>query len=126
MSVFYLVWRAHSPGILQDSPESKSYGRLAVEWYPHPYEIRETIDPKQYYCIDYRELVPDPVATIGQVYTHFGSVPRPAFLTRLRAAASSNAEFKSAHHSTLEEFGLSREWIQRELGDILQAYQLEA
>lgn len=126
VSVFYPVWRAHSPEILKDSPESKSYGRLAVEWYRHLYEMRTKIAPGQYYCIDYRDLVRDPAGTIGQVYEHFGLEPSAVFQTSLQAAAGTNAEFKSAHHYTLEEFGLSREWIQRELGDVLQAYQLEA
>ncbi len=30
VSVFYPVWRAHSPDIAKDSPVSKSYARLAV------------------------------------------------------------------------------------------------
>ncbi len=32
--------------------------------------------------------------------------------------------FKSAHQYTLEEFGLSKEWIQEELGSLLDHYSL--
>ena len=33
VSVFYPVWRAHSPDIAKDGPVSKAYARLAVKWF---------------------------------------------------------------------------------------------
>src|SRR6185503_1109707 len=56
VSVFWPVWRAHSPELKKDSPVSKSYARLAVKWYEHLFEFRNKVNPDQYYCIDYRDL----------------------------------------------------------------------
>jgi len=47
-----------------------------------------------------------------------------AFRARLRAAADHEQGFQSRHHYTLEEFGLSKEWIQEELGPLLDHYSL--
>ena len=60
VSLFVPVWRAHSPDIAKNGPVAKSYARLAVEWYKHLFEFRRQVDPRQYYCIDYRDLVRNP------------------------------------------------------------------
>ena len=125
MSVFYPVWNAHSPEIAKNSEVSKSYGRLAVEWYKHLYSMRTKIDPARYFCIDYRNLVSNPATTIGNVYAHFGYTMGEAFRLRLEKTSRCNGEFKSEHNYTLDEFGLSKEWIQEELGELMDAYQLE-
>ena len=125
VSVFYPVWHAHSPEIAKDSPESKAYGRLAVEWYKHLYAFREKVEPRRYYCIDYRDLVKDPRQTVERLYAHFGFTIGDAFRARLEAAGRRERGFKSAHEYTLEEFGISRPWIQEQLGPILDAYALE-
>jgi hypothetical protein len=47
-----------------------------------------------------------------------------AFRAKLTAATQRQREFKSKHEYTLEEFGLSRDWIQEELGSVLEHYAL--
>ncbi len=125
VSVFYPVWQAHSPELPKDSPVSKAYARLAVRWYQHLYEFREKVDPRQYYCIDYRDLARDPLATLEKVYAHFGWTMSGTFRAKLKAATQRQGDFKSRHEYTLEEFGLSKEWLQEELGEVLDAYGLE-
>ena len=124
VSVFYPVWRAHSPEIAKDGPVSKSYARLAVKWYQHLFEFRSKVPPSQYYCLDYRNLTQDPKAVVEKLYQHFGWTMSEAFRARLAAASHDEREFQSQHHYTLEEFGLSKEWIQEELGPLLDHYSL--
>jgi hypothetical protein len=125
VSVFYPVWRAHSPEIAKDSDVSRAYGRLAVEWFKHLFAFRNKVDPARYYCIDYRDLARDPQAALERLYAHFGWAPCEAFRRRLAEATQRQREFKSAHHYTLEEFGMTKEWIQKELGELLAFYELE-
>lgn len=124
VSVFYSVWRKHSPNIAKDGPVSKSYARLAVKWYQHLFEFRSKVHPDQYYCLDYRELTQNPGAAVEKLYQHFGWTMSDAYRARLRAAADGEHKFQSQHHYTLEEFGLSRGWIQEELGPLLDHYSL--
>ncbi|MEN8129893.1 MAG: sulfotransferase [Pseudomonadota bacterium] len=124
VSVFYPVWRVHSPDIAKDSPVSRSYARLALRWYQHLFEFGLRMEPGHYYCVDYRDLIRDPREALETLYQHFGWGLSDAFRARLEAATQRQRTFKSAHHYTLEEFGLSKEWIQEELGTLLDHYSL--
>jgi hypothetical protein len=108
----------------KDGPESKAYARLAVRWFQHLFEFRRKVNPRQYYCIDYRDLTRDPRAALEKLYHHFGWTMSDAFRERLVAATQRQREFKSKHEYTLEEFGLSQDWIQEELGGVLEHYAL--
>lgn len=125
VSLFVPVWQAHSPDIARDGPVSKAYAGLAVEWYKHLFRFREKIDPARYHCIDYRDLVRDPRETIEKVHAHFGWPVSEAFRAKLEEATTRQREFKSKHEYTLEEFGLTKAWIQQELGEVLDLYHLE-
>ncbi len=124
VSVFYPVWHAHSPDIAKDGPVSKSYARLAVKWYQHLFEFRSKVNPRQYYCLDYRDLTKNPKAAVEKLYEHFGWTMSDDFCGRLTAAVDRQRGFESKHYYTLEEFGLSKEWIQEELGPLLDHYSL--
>jgi len=125
VSLFVPVWQAHSPEIAKDGPVSKAYAGLAVAWYQHLFAFRKQVPSGQYYCIDYRELVRNPRQTVEALYAHFQWPLSDACRARLEAATVRQKEFKSKHEYTLEEFGLSKEWIQQELGEILDFYRLE-
>ncbi|NJN05403.1 MAG: sulfotransferase [Rhodobacteraceae bacterium] len=125
VSLFVPVWQAHSPEITKDGPVSLAYTKLAIEWYKHLFQFRTTIDPRRYYCIDYRDLVKNPRTAVEGVYRHFGWTPSDAYTVKLDEATRRQGEFKSKHEYTLEEFGMSKQWIQDELGHILDAYGLE-
>jgi len=125
VSLFVPVWQAHSPDIAKDGPVARAYAQLAVEWYKHLFRFREQVDPRRYHCIDYRELVKNPRAVIERAYAHFGWDISESMASRLDGATREQAEFKSKHEYTLDEFGLSKQWIQDELGEVLDAYQLE-
>jgi omega-hydroxy-beta-dihydromenaquinone-9 sulfotransferase len=124
VSVFWPVWQSHSPELKKDGSVSKSYARLAVRWFQHLFEFRRKVDPKQYFCIDYRELTRDPLATLERLYEHFGWTMSPAYREKLARATQRQREFKSKHEYTLEEFGLSKDWIQQELGSVMDFYGL--
>ena len=69
-------------------------------------------------------LTQDPKAAVEKLYQHFEWTMRDAFRARLAAAANGEREFQSQHDYTLEEFALSKEWIQEELGPLLNHYSL--
>jgi len=125
VSLFVPVWQTHSPDITRDGPVAQSYGRLAVEWFKHLHNFRTAVDPKRYYCIDYRELVEDPGGEIAKLYGHFGWEISNEYREQLAAATQRQRNFESKHHYTLSEFGLSEQWIQTELKEIFLAHQLK-
>jgi len=48
-----------------------------------------------------------------------------ALRQRLDEATQRQEKFQSKHEYTLEEYGLSKDWIQRDLGELLDYYKLE-
>jgi len=124
VSVFWPVWQAHSPELEKDGPEARAYAGLAVRWFEHLFAFREKVAPSQYYCIDYRDLTRDPKATLEKLYRHFGWEMSDGFRNQLSLANRRQLEFESNHKYSLEEFGLTKEWIQSELSDLLRHYKL--
>ena len=124
VSLFWPAWQAHSPHLKKDGPEAKAYARLAVRWFQHLFAFRNKVDPRQYYCIDYRDLKRDPEATLRDLYRHFGWTMSSSFQEKLAHASRDAQEFASSHSYSLEEFGLSKEWIREELGELLDFYNL--
>ena len=125
VSVFFPAWRAHSPEIAEDSPESRAYAQLAVDWYRSMFDKRPKFDQGHYVCITYDELVADPRATVERVYAHFGLQMSDAMRERLERAASASKDYESRHAYSLEQYGLSEAWIREQLGDVLEAYGFE-
>ena len=125
VSLFWLAWNAHSPEIMKDSPESRAYAKLAVDWYRSMLENRAKFDDSRYVCIRYTDLRNDPLGTIERMYAHFGFDMTRATRERLESAHEHTRGFKSAHSYSLEEYGLSKRWIQDQLDDVLNAYGFE-
>jgi len=124
ISLFYMAWQRHSPELSKDSAISKAYGRLALEWYRHLHAVRPEIPPERFYTLDFRHLTRQPAAAMTELYRHFGYEMSP----QLREAITRVAAIKStgkSHRYSLEEFGLSREWIQDFVGEIMDTYSLE-
>ncbi len=126
VSLFVPVWQAHSPEITRNGPVSQAYARLAVEWYKHLFAFGRRAPDRQYYCVDYRDLVRNPREAVEKIYDFFGWSISDRYRGRLEAATQRQREFKSKHEYTLEEFGLSEEWIQQELGELMEAYRLNS
>jgi hypothetical protein len=122
LSLTVPVWQAHSPEITKDGPESLAYAGLQVEWYNYLFRFRSQVSLENYYCVDYRALRDDPVITIESLYGHFGWLISENFQAKLSDIGARNKHFHSGHHYTLEEFGLSRQMLEKELADILETY----
>jgi len=125
VSLFVPVWQSHSPDIERDGLVSRAYAKLAIEWYKHLFAFRRRVNPRQYYCIDYRELVKNPGETIQRLYEHFGWPMWDTHRQELERATQHQRVYRSKHEYTLADFGLTKDWIQQELGDVLDAYGLE-
>ena len=125
VSLFVPVWQAHSPEIRKDGAVARSYARIAVEWYKHLFRFGNRIAPERYFRIDYRDLIQDPRGVVEAIYQHFGWSVSPSFRASLEEMAKRQRVYKSKHDYSLEDFGLSEEWIQSELGEVISAYGLD-
>jgi hypothetical protein len=95
-----------------------------VRWFQHLFAFRQKVDPGRYYCVDYRDLTRDPHGTLEAIYRHFGWTMSVPFQEKLAQLNGQQQEFQSNHSYSLEEFGLTKEWIRQELGPVLDYYKL--
>jgi len=126
VSVFYPVWKVINPRVCKDSPQSREYAGIAAAWFRHLWKFRDRMAPGRYHCIRYEELARDPSATVEKAYAHFGFAIDERFRRHLDAARERQRSFKSKHHYSLEEYGLDEAWLRREVGAVIDFYQLEA
>jgi len=124
VSLFVPAWQTHSLDIDKDGAESHAYAGLAIEWYRHLYRFSATMPPERFYRIKFAQLARDPGQAVAGIFQHFGWRLSGAFAEKLREVSERQRSFQSRHSYSLEEFGLSREWIRAELGPLLEAYEL--
>ena len=79
---------------------------------------------EKFMTMEYGPAPEDPREALEKLYAHFGWQMSETFRERLTAATQKQKSFKSKHEYTLEEFGLTKEWIQQELGPVLDFYSL--
>ena len=122
ISVFYTVWNWVDPSIGKKSRESLEYAELAAAWFLHLEKNDITSRPENYLRIFYTDLVRHPDRAARSIYRHFGIPLTPSAERTIQKEAKRALEYKSSHQYTLEEYGLSRAWIKKEVGGIMKRY----
>ena len=122
ISVFYTVWNWVDPSIGKKSRESLEYAELAAAWFLHLEKNDITSRPENYLRIFYTDLVRHPDRAARSIYRHFGISLTPSAERTIQKEAKRALEYKSSHQYTLEEYGLSRAWIKKEVGGIMKRY----
>ncbi|GAB2973342.1 sulfotransferase family protein [Nocardioides montaniterrae] len=87
-------------------------GHLSRQWSSF-WAARPAYDERQFFDIDYRGFVADPVGTVGSIYEHFGldwSQPAQDAVRRLDDE-SRNGPRRPSHRYDLADYGLSEEQV---------------
>jgi len=122
ISVFYPVWSWVNPSLPKKSQESLEYAELAAAWFRHLEEKNSRADRSRYLRILYRDLVSRPAETVRAIYRHFRIPLSPRASAKITQAAKKSLEYKSTHHYSLREFGLSADWLRHQLGPMMKKY----
>lgn len=128
LSLFTVPWRWHSPKLALDGPEAQALAKLTIDYYRFLHErslASDAAGEQRFYNVTYPDLMADPVARIGEVYERFSLTMTPQLEARLEHEASQRRGFKSEHQYSLEQFGLTREHVYRELADVFERYGFE-
>ena len=62
--------------------------------------------------------------TVEKLYRHFGWKISQSYREQLTRANGRRRHLKSKQNYSLEEFGLTKQWIEEELGDLIDFYKL--
>ena len=125
LSLFTVPWRWHSPGLAQDGPEVRALAQLTIDYYRLLHQKQLESDRAQdnrFFSLTYPSLMADPVARIVEIYQRFDLTMTPVLAENLRQDVEQQRKFKSDHQYSLEQFGLTREYVYRELAELFDYY----
>ena len=126
ISVFSTVWQWIDPSLRKNGPESREYAELAAAWYLHLEKFSISARPERYYRILYPDLVQNTEISIQSIYRRF-DLPLSAQAKRqIQSDARLAVDYKSSHLYTMAEYGLSPEWLRRELGGLMKRHRFSA
>ncbi|MET0287267.1 MAG: sulfotransferase [Polyangiales bacterium] len=125
LSLFTVPWRWHSPKLSLQGHEAHALGQLIIDYYKFLHQKQLESDragDHRFFSLTYKSLLQDPVKRIEEIYDRFALTMTPDLRSRLAAEAAQRGKFKSEHTYSLEQFGLTKDYVYRELGDLFDYY----
>jgi len=125
LSLFTIPWRWHSPDLPLDGEESRALAELTLDYYKflHRQAVEsEARDEHRFFTITYPELLRDPEASVRRIYERFSLTMSPEFDRKLVALCEVQRRYKSEHKYTLEQFGLTPDYVYSRLPEIFEHY----
>ncbi len=122
ISMFAVPWKTMAPKAANKTETFQALAEIIFTYYKRILEIKKTLPAEQLLEIHYDDLTANPQAAVERIYHHF-QIPISGRYDQFLAEASNQAQhYKSHHHYTLEEFGLSRQQVYTALKDVFEAY----
>lgn len=117
-------------GIASDQVRCRQLGaqvlELCMEGHRRSYQVRQSSLPGQILDVHYQDLMADPIAATRRIYSHFDYAWSDAFGQRAEAWLRDHPKDRHGKHRyDLDQFGLSRELIDRSFQDYCQHYGIE-
>ncbi len=122
ISMFALPWKSTSPDIPEDSVHHQALGQVAMDFYNYFHQIKDEINPENLYTIRYEDFIKSPKNTVLDIYKRFDMPVSDDFLQRIEAETNKQRKYRSKHHYSLEQYGMTEEQVEKELKVVLEAY----
>jgi hypothetical protein len=84
---------------------------MAGHWYTYPLECLKDEPEDRYLFVRFDDLVRDPEQTVREIYRRLQLDMGSEFAGVLRAEAERSHGYRSAHHYSLDQVGLTRERV---------------
>ena len=125
IDMWHSAWRAHSPEIAKDSPECKDLAEIGMGYYQYTMRAKAEFPKDQFFPLRYDDLVKAPKETVERVYAHFSMDVSDEFAAKLTEMERESRRYGSRHHYTLEQYGLSKDYVRNRLGSVFETYGFE-
>ena len=88
--------------------------------------VRRQHDPAQFFDLQFREFVADPIGAVRRMYQRFGLTLTPEAETRMRTWQASNPEGKHGKHQhTMEDVGVTRDAVLERFRDYMRYFDMK-
>ncbi|MGM0557946.1 MAG: sulfotransferase [Myxococcota bacterium] len=125
VSMFRSTWHAVSPSIPDESPETRRLTELGIDYYRRLHDVASELDDERVRTVMFGDLVGKPVETLEGIYDWLDTPMTDAFRASVEYELAHPAKHKSNHEYSLEQFGISRDFICEQLADVFEEYGFE-
>lgn len=124
LSLFTMPWSVLAPEVHGDSDASRSLADLMIEYYRFLYETERSSQSasRGFVVIKFSDLMNAPLAKLRMVYDRFGLTWSKSIERGYSLELEEQAEFRSSHCYSLEQYGLTRAYVDARLGDVMDYY----
>lgn len=125
VSMFTGPWKVHSRDVQDNSEECQAFGQIAINYYAYLFEQKSIINPNNLMIVKYDDVVKNPIGIAKEIYDYFGFKKSEAFKEELSHYHLESKKYKSKHTYSLEQYGLSKELINDQLGDLMDEFEFD-
>jgi hypothetical protein len=123
VSMFRAPWPALAPECAaKDGEATQGVAQMIFTYYRTILRLRANIPDERYMELRYEDLVADPKAAVERVYEKFGLTMTDEMSRALEEEREKARAYRSTHAYSLEEYGLTKEQVRRELADVFEEY----
>ncbi len=122
LSMWHEKWKKHSPEIGFDHPESIALAEMAIDYLRYGLDCRDLFPRDQFVLVKYDDLIDHPQACVEELYAQVGMEVSEDFREHLIEATSMQRAHESRHEYSLEQFGLTKEWVYERLRDVFEEF----
>lgn len=121
VSVMQLQWRALADPLTPWAARDYVL-HMARHWYTYPLQRLARAPADSYVIVRYDDLVHNPAGTVAGIYQHLGIEMNPVYAQVLLQEAEASKAYRSRHHYSLEQLGLTRELIVDRFRDVFDRF----
>lgn len=128
LSLFTIPWGVSAPDVRRDGSEARALAELMVDYYRalHEQSVSSPVqDGGRFYSVRYGRLMEEPLHHVDECYRLFGLEMGDGVREAMERELVEHADYRSAHRYSLEQFGLSEDWVYERLGDLFEHYGFE-
>ncbi|MBX3245580.1 MAG: sulfotransferase [Myxococcales bacterium] len=125
LNMFYEKWVTHSPELPHASPQARELAEMSFAYYRYVLEARDSLPPESFFVVRYEELVQDVRPIVRAIYEWLGLPMSEAHAAKLEAFAAKQQSYESKHEYSLEQFGLTKEWVKSQIPEVYAAFGYE-
>ncbi len=122
VSMFSVMYGFHSPAMPKTHPTYKQWANCSIDFFKHFNDVKKTLKQSQFYALKYDTLIAQPKETVLDIYKHFDWEVSKEFTNSLEQESHRNKDYKSSHNYSLEEYGISKNEIAEQLGEVIAEY----
>jgi len=122
VEMFSSTWKAIGFKVKENSAQSRELAALAIIYYQYFNEQKQNIRAANLITLKYDDLVENPYAAVIRIYQQFDFKMSAAVEELLQRESAISRSYKSKHHYSLEQYGLNKQEIYKELPFVFEEY----